>query len=73
MPYFTKEYCDQFVGKTIAEIEPFKDNSCHTIVIHFTDGSNLKIVPWVEHEKVTRNVTLVVNHGKDKGKDDGTE
>ncbi len=62
MPYFDQEYCDKFVGKTIEKMEsPSKGE----LVVTFTDKSTMTIQAWVEHEKITRDVNLVVNTKKE--------
>jgi len=62
MPYFTRDYCDQFVGKTIAKIDPIERFDCQSITIHFTDGTKMRIDACVEHEeKPQRSLTLIVN------------
>ena len=61
MPYFTKEYCESLKGKTIEKIEPITSPDNHTITIHFTDGSKIRIDAYAEHIRVTQRTTLVVN------------
>lgn len=67
MPYFTKEYCDTLVGKTIQSIDPLEDKDNHGITIHFTDGTSVRIAACVEREqKPQRSITMVVNRVLEK-------
>jgi hypothetical protein len=59
MPYMTEEYQEKLKGKTVQKIEGDKSG----FKIYWTDGTFTKFVAWVEHEKITRDVTIVVNSG----------
>lgn len=61
MPYFTQDYCDGLVGKTVERVVGDLSHNHHRVTIFWTDGTHTKIDACVEHEKVSRWVSLICN------------
>jgi len=58
MGYFAGQNLRRFVGKTIKKIESAHEG---TVTITFTDKTTMTIDACVEHEKIERQINLIVN------------